>query len=107
MSQIKWEFVSHIFGSICHISCRNPLILRDFFAVQTPHSMAYFGVYLFCKQRGGRGQNCFHRLPWAYANPRRVGPGGQNVLNARWGELALKIAIGKLGLLTPQSEDFL
>ena len=28
-------FVCHIFGSVCHIFCRNPLILTDFYAMRT------------------------------------------------------------------------
>ena len=37
----KGGFVCHIFGSVCHIFCRNPLILADFHAIRTPIVGAY------------------------------------------------------------------
>ena len=52
--------VCHIFGSVCHIFCRNPLILRVFDAVYGPPLYGIFGGTCFCKYGGGVGQNCFH-----------------------------------------------
>ena len=50
-------------GSACHIFCRNPLILTDFYAIQTPivwHILgAYFGGIFFANMGGGGGQNYF------------------------------------------------
>ena len=50
---IKGRFVCHILGSVCHIFCRNPLILRDFYAIRTPLYGIFWG-HIFCKY-GGRG----------------------------------------------------
>ena len=51
-------FVCHIFGCICHIFCRNPLILTDFYAIRTPIVWHLWG-HTFCKCGGGGGQNYF------------------------------------------------
>ena len=38
-------FVCHIFGSVCHIFCRNPLTLTDFYAIRTPIVWHILGAY--------------------------------------------------------------
>ena len=44
---IKGGFVCHIFGSVCHIFCRNPLILTDFYAIRTPIIWHILGAYFW------------------------------------------------------------
>ena len=44
-------FVCHIFGSVCHICCRNPLMLREFYAIRTPIVWHIWG-HTFCKYGG-------------------------------------------------------
>ena len=43
-------FVCHIFGSVCHIFCRNPLILTNFYAIRTPIVWQIL-QHMFCKYR--------------------------------------------------------
>ena len=45
-------------GPYAIIFCRNPLILRDFYAIRTPIVWRILGTF-FCKYGGGGGQNCF------------------------------------------------
>ena len=40
----KGRFVCHILGSVCQISCRNPLILRELYAILTPSVWYIFGA---------------------------------------------------------------
>ena len=47
-------------GSVCHIVCRNPLILTDFHAIRTPIVWHALGAYFFANMGGGGGQNYFH-----------------------------------------------
>ena len=48
-------------GSVCQVFCRNPLILTDFYAVQTP----LYGIFLgdiFCKHGGWGWSELFSSL---------------------------------------------
>ena len=48
---IEGGFVCHILGPVCHIFCRNPLILTDFM----PYGPPLYGIFLghiFCKYGG-------------------------------------------------------
>ena len=47
------------FGSVCHLFCRNPLILRDFYARRAPIVWHILGAYFLQIWGGAGGQNCF------------------------------------------------
>ena len=55
----KRGLVCHIFGSLCHVFCRDPLtsigLLSDFYPIRTP-------IVWQNRSRDGGGQNCFHHL---------------------------------------------
>ena len=55
---VRWPY---FWGSVCHISCRNPLILTDFYAIRTP-LYGIFGGHICYRYGGGGGQNCFQTL---------------------------------------------
>ena len=50
-------------GSVCHIFCRNPLILTDFYAIRTPIVWHILGGIFFANMGGGGGRNYFHNWP--------------------------------------------
>ena len=52
--------VCHVFGSVCHIFCRNPLILRDFYAIRTPTAWHIWGVYFSQIWRVGVVRSAFN-----------------------------------------------
>ena len=47
------------FGSACHIFCRNPLLLRDFYAIQTLIAWHIFGAYFLLIWEVGVGRFAF------------------------------------------------
>ena len=52
-------------GSVCHIFCRNPLILTDFYAIQTPIVWHILG-HIFCKYGGWGWSELFFLSDSAY-----------------------------------------
>ena len=77
----------HFLGSVCHIFCRNPLILTDFCAIRTPIVWHILGAYFFANIGGGGGQNYFD------PSPRRFDLQPQTALQLRtwWGPLPLQL----------------
>ena len=53
----------YFWGSVCHIFCRNPLNLTDFYAIRTPIAWHILGAYSFANMGGGGGQNYFQKTP--------------------------------------------
>ena len=60
----------YLLGSVCHIFCRNPLILTDFYAIGTPLVWHIFGASFFANMAGGGGQNYFQII---FRNHRKGG----------------------------------
>ena len=56
-------FVCHMFGSVCHIFCRNPLILTDFYATRTPIVWHILGAFVFANMGVGLVRMIFEVIP--------------------------------------------
>ena len=60
----------HILGSVCHIFCRNPVILREFYAIRAPIVWHMMGAFICCKCGGLGVVSIF--LKWCRDNLRQL-----------------------------------